>query len=485
MNNRYDFFREKYKELYILCNDIDLYLDVDINTALTKARIVLDKITRYMVPKSREQLTLYNRIMWLEQNKKISQSMACKMHAVRKLGNSEAHGEKVSEEDASRCIQNVYQISRWFSEEKGLIKFVNEIQKKDDIIENKQYFKKKTYNQNHEDSKSDNYRKGKVVTQNDCVVKKLDINSKARININVIGEYSRGKSTLINALVGHRVLPSAMRPTTKIITRLVNSVSASYNLCDESNSGRVVELDEETFKILNSTFIYREQMLKMKKEEIKRVLRIYDEMCGLDIKNINALNKAELIELLKHMQKHMDETWVWVENKHFLVSYPCNIPKDCCVIDWPGTNELHTGRNKEKLFSLQKENNLIIFTISILDMLSESEINCIKLLIDDGWETNLIIVANFGDQLKDDAEYQNNYSCFWEQLNILGVNTNKIKFYIVSAKQALIYRRIKNGEKLNSVLTSMAPKSLENTGFEKFEKCLCKMYSMLCGRTIG
>jgi predicted GTPase len=43
----------------------------------------------------------------------------------------------------------------------------------------------------------------------------------ANLRIVIFGEFSRGKSTLINALLGRAVLPAKLIPTTGHITRIV------------------------------------------------------------------------------------------------------------------------------------------------------------------------------------------------------------------------------------------------------------------------
>ncbi len=46
----------------------------------------------------------------------------------------------------------------------------------------------------------------------------------------VVGEFSRGKSTVINALLGERLLPSSLEPTTTVLTRITGGESRSFTL---------------------------------------------------------------------------------------------------------------------------------------------------------------------------------------------------------------------------------------------------------------
>lgn len=64
-------------------------------------------------------------------------------------------------------------------------------------------------------------------TQNDQIkrlaISNLDKFSKQHLNLVVLGQFKRGKTTVINALLGDNVLPSAVIPLTSIITRLIYS----------------------------------------------------------------------------------------------------------------------------------------------------------------------------------------------------------------------------------------------------------------------
>lgn len=59
-------------------------------------------------------------------------------------------------------------------------------------------------------------------------------------NVVVAGEFKRGKSTLINALLGEDVLPMGVVPLTSVVTLLRYGVSASMEVC--SNDGEVQQV---------------------------------------------------------------------------------------------------------------------------------------------------------------------------------------------------------------------------------------------------
>ena len=56
------------------------------------------------------------------------------------------------------------------------------------------------------------------------------------IRIAVVGEFSSGKSTFINALIGKDILNHATKETTAVITRLINVKKSSK----ECNTGEVI-----------------------------------------------------------------------------------------------------------------------------------------------------------------------------------------------------------------------------------------------------
>lgn len=48
-----------------------------------------------------------------------------------------------------------------------------------------------------------------------------------RFRVIIIGSFSRGKSTMINALLGNKILPAKLTPTTAVITVIKYGRTAS------------------------------------------------------------------------------------------------------------------------------------------------------------------------------------------------------------------------------------------------------------------
>ena len=71
---------------------------------------------------------------------------------------------------------------------------------------------------------------------------------KEQFQIVVVGEFSRGKSTFINALLGKKLLPSSAKPTTTLLNIITYSKESFIQLHFRKNG--VKEINEEIFKQL-------------------------------------------------------------------------------------------------------------------------------------------------------------------------------------------------------------------------------------------
>ena len=66
----------------------------------------------------------------------------------------------------------------------------------------------------------------------------------------IVGEFSRGKSTLINALLGRKLLPSTSSPTTTVISKIIYGGTPEFRIVYKD--GHEEKLREENFKELKS-----------------------------------------------------------------------------------------------------------------------------------------------------------------------------------------------------------------------------------------
>ena len=71
-----------------------------------------------------------------------------------------------------------------------------------------------------------------------------------RFNLVVIGEFSRGKSTFINAMLGKGLLPSSKNATTNVISKIVYGDVPSFKV--HFRNGKVRDISEEDFLLLRN-----------------------------------------------------------------------------------------------------------------------------------------------------------------------------------------------------------------------------------------
>ena len=179
-----------------------------------------------------------------------------------------------------------------------------------------------------------------------------------KMNVLVVGEFSRGKSTFINAIVGKQILPSSVNPTTATINIL------------EGN------------KLNNMTIYYRgkeSETVDLPDEKLKNFLESY-----VTVKNDNATD-IEKVEL--NISGNL-EAW------------------NCILVDTPGVNDLDEAR-EEVTFKYLNEADACIVLLDSQQPLSESERRFIrdKVLTND--INRLLFVINRIDDIDENPDGKN------------------------------------------------------------------------------
>lgn len=214
------------------------------------------------------------------------------------------------------------------------------------------------------------------------------------IRIAVVGEFSAGKSTFINALIGKDILKHATTETTAVITRIVN-VDKKSSLC---YTGKVIFKDKtkKVLKDLNS---------------IKEYTSTFSSTCDV-IKEINAVEIY--VPLL-------------------------NTKQNVVIIDTPGLNGIADG-HREQTVELIKNAHFCTYLLQRRGI-SDSDrdfLNYIK-----QYQNNFIVVQNFIDTFNE-AEGESVQKKIKEQTEILRnkvFNDDKnIKYYVLglSSWQGLV-----------------------------------------------
>jgi GTPase SAR1 family protein len=255
---------------------------------------------------------------------------------------------------------------------------------------------------------------------------------KEKLQVVVVGEFSRGKSTFINALLGKKVLPSSARPTTTLLNVISYSKEPFINIHFRDNKG-TVKISEEIFNKL--------------------------------IAPKEPLRGDRIAEEAKEKQNELFKTIKYTE-----IGYPLSFCEAGVeIIDTPGTNDLDPAR-EQLTNSIIPKSDAAILILSAVKILSESEMSFLKDRILANDIQKIFIVINFRDLLESPDQIEKVYHYAYENLKSI---LHEPKIFMVAAKQALNAKRKEAGEEM--VTKKGRPISvwdIEKTGFLEFESSL-------------
>ena len=266
-----------------------------------------------------------------------------------------------------------------------------------------------------------------------------------RFNLVVVGEFSRGKSTFVNALLGRRMLPVSKSPTTAVISKIIYGENSEYIV--HYKSGESKTISESEFNDI-----------KAQSEG--------------DVLSLDGL-KDKLKSLVKHQEKLDDIDFVEIR-------YPLPLCKNNVeVVDTPGTNDLNAGR-VDITYNYLKKADAAILVLMATQALTKSEMEFLREQIIGNQVGDIFIVINGKDQCKTSDEQERVIKYVSD--NLAAVVPHELKVFLVSSKQALTWRRKESGEKLPMSATKFLPKSIEQTGFLPFEETIGKFLDDERGR---
>lgn len=262
---------------------------------------------------------------------------------------------------------------------------------------------------------------------------------KEKFTVVVVGEFSRGKSTFVNAMMGKKILPSSKEPTTNIINKIVYGENATYTLYYKDNTTK--DITKKEFDHIKA------QSENNKVEKLVRTARAAVDKIKNSAGNENSFSDIQYAK----------------------ITYPLDFCKNNVeVVDTPGTNDLNRARI-EITYEYLNQAEAAILILGADQALSRSEYTFLKERVLGNHIKDVFIVINYKDQVSP-SEEQKVFEHVADYVAKLGDFSNKI--FMVSSKQALLYRRKRNGERLSPNAQLSLPLNFEETGFPAFESAL-------------
>ena len=253
----------------------------------------------------------------------------------------------------------------------------------------------------------------------------------------IVGEFSRGKSTFVNALLRRKILPASKKPTTAIISKIIYGDNPKFQL---------------NYKLKNATQILSE-------DEFKKLTAPKDP---------DESDRESVTEYIK-AQKFLESI------DHAEISYPLEFCKDGVeVVDTPGTNDLDKAR-LNVTYGYLKRADAVILMLSATQPLTQSEINFLNDKILGNTINDIFFVISHKDDLSD-YESENVKKFITQNLKQnLPPNVNlKNRIFLVSGLGALVYHLNLRGENLTMRQQWLLPRNFDETGFPALESALEK-----------
>ncbi|MBP3819831.1 MAG: dynamin family protein [Butyrivibrio sp.] len=252
----------------------------------------------------------------------------------------------------------------------------------------------------------------------------------------IVGEFSRGKSTFVNALLGRKILPSSKNPTTAIISKIVYGEQPDYHIFyrDEAEPRR---LSEAEFIKLTAPKEPDENDLA----SVQEYIRVQEELDKIDF--------AQITYPLPFCQNGVE------------------------VVDTPGTNDLNTVRLDITYGYLAKA-DAVVLLLSATQPLSASEAEFLRERILGNQIQDIFFVISRKDELDGPEQEQSVVDFITENLRkILPKEISlKNRIFLVSSRGALIYHINEQGGKLTMKQEMELPENFAETGFTAFEETL-------------
>ena len=249
--------------------------------------------------------------------------------------------------------------------------------------------------------------------------------SEERFRLVVVGEFSNGKSTLINALLGDRVLPSSVQPTTAVLSIIQGGETPQFVFHYRDHRPEQSVNHDEFMKTVAPPEPDRDSP-----QEVAEYQRAASEIKGIAYADIR---------------------------------FPTNLlAHGVELVDTPGTNDLDTVR-EQITYEFVPKADAVIFLLSAKAICKKSEINFLKDRILKADIQRLFFAINFADFLKTDSDREKVIEAARKNLRPI---VGDPRLFLVCSKDALAHRR---GTSTSGLKQSMP---FERTGFQEFERSI-------------
>lgn len=253
----------------------------------------------------------------------------------------------------------------------------------------------------------------------------------------VVGEFSRGKSTFVNALLGCKILPASKNPTTAIISKIVYGDTPAYQIFYKDH--KQDDLTEAAFKKLTAPL----------------------EPDESDLDSVQTFSKAQKIISAIDFAR---------------ISYPLSFCKDKVeVVDTPGTNDLNVGR-MEITYGYLNQADAVILLLAAYQPLTASEAQFLKERILGNQIQDIFFVISHKDDLDSPEQEQDVVNFITKHLREIlpdGFDLQN-RIFLVNSLGALYFHMKERGEALTVKQELKLPDKFGDTGFPDFEASLGK-----------
>ncbi len=258
--------------------------------------------------------------------------------------------------------------------------------------------------------------------------------SEERFNVAVVGQFSRGKSTFVNALLGRRILPSSKSPTTAIISKIVYRDAPHYVLYYRDERAPKEVSEQEFFALTAPKSVDENDAAQVEARDLRQA-------------ELNDISFAE-------------------------VQYPLALCRDGVdLVDTPGMNDVDTVR-VEVTYGFLNRADAVILVLAADQTLSQSERTFLEERILDEQIRDIFYVINRKDTLAGPEEERRVLEFADAHIREIIAGSTHPRIFLVSSYGALMYRRHAGGETLSAKQMMKIPADFRETGFPELEERL-------------